>query len=275
MTATPQPAYVSPPPSRWGAGRIIALVLGILLLLPGLGLLLGGGVLLWADNAHRNGDGFLTSADASFTTPGYALSSDHVNLATGADWVPVSAAVGKVQIRVTGTGGSDVFVGIAPVKDATGYLSGVQHSVIKDLGTDTSASGVLVAGNAPSGPPSEQSFWVSQVSGSGPQTLTWSPAQGDWMLVVMNADASAKVAVQASVGATVPALGGIAWGVLIGGVVCTAIAVLLLVLAARRPAAYRGGPPAPGAYVQPSAPPPNWAPPAPRPAESSKNEPAT
>src|SRR4051794_25181475 len=121
MTAIPQPGFVPPPASRWSAGKIVALILGILLLLPGLGLLLGGGVLLWADRGSRNADGFLVSASDSFSTPGYALSSENVDLATGADWLPVSAAVGKVQVRVTGAGGSDVFIGIAPVSDATAY----------------------------------------------------------------------------------------------------------------------------------------------------------
>jgi hypothetical protein len=275
MTGMPHPAYAARPPSRWGAGRIIALVLGIVLLLPGLGLLLGGGVLLWADQSNRNSEGYLVSGQDTLSTPGYALTSENVDLATGAAWMPVQAAVGKVQIKVTGTGGSDVFVGVAPVRDAAAYISGVQHSVISDLGTDTSGTGVLVPGDAPTGAPADQSFWVSQASGPGTQQLTWSPADGNWMIVVMNADASAGVVVKASIGATVPSLGGFAWGVLIGGGVLTAIGVLLLVIAARRPAAYRSGPTVPGAYAGPVGPPPAWAPPAPRPPDSTRNEPVS
>jgi hypothetical protein len=69
----------------------------------------------------------------------------------------------------------------------------------------------------------------------------------------MNADASAGVTVQAGVGATVPALGTLAWAVLIGGLVVSLVAVLLIALASRRRA---------GSYGTPTG---GWAVPAPRP----------
>ena len=44
MSADPVPAWTpQPPPARWGPGRVVALVLGLLLLVPALGLLAGGG----------------------------------------------------------------------------------------------------------------------------------------------------------------------------------------------------------------------------------------
>ena len=48
MTATPQPPWTPPPAPASGmsAGRIVALVLGVLLLVPGLALLAGGGAVL-------------------------------------------------------------------------------------------------------------------------------------------------------------------------------------------------------------------------------------
>jgi hypothetical protein len=90
------------------------------------------------------------------------------------------------------------------------------------------------------------------------------------MLVVMNADGSAGVSVDARIGATVPALDGLGWGLLVSGLVFAAIAVLLLVLAIRRPADRRGpAQPVPWqvpAGPQPTAPPsagplPPWVPP--------------
>src|SRR3954469_13405696 len=234
MTASPPPAPVQVPPSRWGAGRIIALVVGVILLLPGLGLLLGGGALLWADNSHRTSDGYLVSDDATFSTSGFALTSDRLDLSTGADWVPVSSALGTARFEVTSTDpGTDVFIGIAPAADVAGYLDGVGRTVVDDLGTGSSGSS-QVDGGAPSGQPGDETFWTAQASGSGTQQLTWRPAQGDWVLVVMNADASAGVNVTGTVGATVPSLVGLAWGLLIAGALITVIAVLLIVLAARR-----------------------------------------
>jgi len=118
-----------------------------------------------------------------------------------------------------------------------------------------------VPGGPPSGPPGDEDFWVAQASGSGTQQLDWEPAEGNWLFVVMNDDGSAGVAIDARVGATVPALNGLAWGVLGTGLFLVLIGTLLLVLALRRPRpgqAYSTGP-----YAMPSGPAPSWTPPAP------------
>ena len=265
MTATPRPGW-QPAPTRpgLGVGRTIAVVLGALLLLPAIGLLLGGGALLWADRSDRT-DGYLFSARETLAGPGYALVSERIDLNTGADWVPLSSALGTARFEVTGTEpGSRIFVGIAPVDDAAAYLDGVERTVVDDLGLDSPGQRDL-AGGEPSGPPEDQDFWTAQTSGSGTQQLTWEPAEGDWMLVVMNAGGSAGISVESRIGATVPALGGLAWGLLIAGLVCLVIAALVLVLAIRRPYDRRG-PAQPVAWPSPAGPPPAgqspWAPPA-------------
>jgi hypothetical protein len=266
MTAIPPPTAV--PPGRastgWSAGRVVALVAAIVLLFPALALLLGGGALLWADQADRGEDGFLTTSTQQFSSPGYALTTESIDLDTGADWVPVSSALGDVRLEVTSTDpDTAVFVGLAPVADATAYLEGVERTVVDDVGPGvTSADQTQVAGGAPSGAPGDQDFWTAQASGTGTQRMEFEPAAGDWLLVIMNADAASPVSVDAGIGATVPALGGLAWGLLGGGVLLAAIAVLLLVLAARRRPA-PGYPPAGWPAPTPSGPPP-WSAPAPR-----------
>jgi len=229
---------------------VVALIIGVLLLLPGLALLGAGGALLWADWTNRS-DGIVVSPEETFSTQGYALVSERIDLRTDADWVPVSAALGTARVDVTGPGSDEVFVGIAPVADATAYLGDVQRTVIDDLGFDGSPTAADErSGGAPSGPPAEQDFWTASVSGSGTQQLTWDPAEGDWMLVVMNADGSAGLQVEARVGAEFPALAGIGWGLLIGGAILTAIAIALLVVAARTPRDQRM-PAYPQGYVVP------------------------
>jgi hypothetical protein len=225
---------------------VIALVIGILLLIPGIALIVGGGALLWVDRGDRTSGGFVLSASDHFTAPGYALSSDTLDLSTGARWLPISAALGDARIQVTGDVGQDVFIGIAPVQQARGYLAGVGHTVVSAIGADlTGADLTTVAGGAPAGLPGDQHFWVARASGTGRQQLTWTPSDGDWMLVVMNSDASAGVAVTARAGATVPALGSISWTVLGVGIAVTVVGVLLIVLAARRrPGPAQGYPPA-------------------------------
>lgn len=255
----PTAAWVPPPPPRAGAGRIVAAVVGGLLVLPALGLVGGGGVLLWADQQERSDDGYLYTAFDDLATPGHALLSERIDLDTGADWVGVSAALGTARVEVTGADpAADVFVGIAPSADVEAYLGGVQRTVVDDLGLDASAADrVLLPGGAPSGPPADQGFWTAQAAGTGTQQLGWDPDDGSWTLVVMNADGSAAVAVDARIGATIPALTGLAWGVMGAGLALLLLAVLLLVLALRRPAV-----PAGARWAGPAGP-PYWAPPPP------------
>ncbi|RBY74961.1 hypothetical protein DQ239_18210 [Blastococcus sp. TF02-09] len=252
----PAGRWVPPPPPRVGAGRIVAGVVGALLVLLALGLLGAGGVLLWADQGERADDGYLYTASDAFETPGAALLSERIDLATGADWVGFTAALGTTRVELTAADPTrGVFVGVAPSADVDGYLDGVRRTVIADLGLDTSAADqVLLPGGAPSGPPADQDFWTVQASGPGTQQLGWDPDDGTWTLVVMNADGSAGVAVDARVGATVPALTGFAWALIGGGLVVLLLAVLLLVVALRRPAV----PAAPR-----SGGPPSWSPPPP------------
>src|SRR3954470_24933487 len=264
MAAPPQPTWNPPPPApRWGPGRVIALVVGILVLLPAIGLTLAGGLLLYTDGPARNDDGYLYSASDNFSSGGFAITSTSIDLSTGADWLPVSSALGTARIQVTGVSGSEVFVGIAREGDTTAYLGGVDRTVVTDLGSGSPPS-IRTGSGAPATPPGEQNIWVAQSAGSGAQTLTWKPAAGNWTLVVMNSDGSAGVSVDARVGATLPALGGLAWGVFIVGLGLLVIGVVLIVLAVRR---RRVAPAAPYGAVpygaSPGGPPPSWSPPAP------------
>ena len=260
MSASPAPAW-SPAarPERWGVGRVIALILGILLLFPALALIAGGGVLLWADRSERDG-GFLMSSTGNVSTSGYALVSDRIDLEASGDWVPVSGALGTARVQATATG-PELFVGIGPSDQVSAYLGSVQRSVIDDLGNDGAVEGREVSGGAPAGPPTEQDFWTEQATGAGRQQLDWEPEDGNWTAVVMNADGSAGVDADLRVGAELPALTGIAWGLLIGGLLLSAIAVLIIVLAARRRQYPQYPPSAPPVAA---GPPPAWQPPAPR-----------
>ena len=257
----PPGAWVPPPPSRTSPWRVVATVVGVLLLLPALGLLGGGGVLLWVDQQERSDDGYLYTASDAFATPGHALQSERIDLDPGADWVGLSAALGTARVEVTGADpGTNLFVGIAPTADVEAYLGGVERTVVDDLGLDTSAADqILLAGGAPSGPPADQDFWTAEATGTGTQ-LDWDPDDGAWTLVVMNANGSAGVAVDARIGATIPALTGLAWGLLVGGLFVLLLAVLLLVVGLRRPAA---GPPRHVAAPPPTGAGPYWTPPPP------------
>jgi hypothetical protein len=69
--------------------------------------------------------------------------------------------------------------------------------------------------------------------------VTWKVREGDWSVVLMNADGSRGVAADVDLGAKLSFLLWVAIGVLIGGVLLLGGGVALIVLAARR-----GPPPA-------------------------------
>jgi hypothetical protein len=224
--------------ARPAAGRIIALVLGGIVLLGGLGFIVAGGALLWADRGSNRVDGYLFSEEDVFSSGWYAVTSEELDLASGADWLPISRTFGSARIDVTATGDAEIFVGVAPVSEAAGYLRGMARTVVDDLGPRANVGGE-VYGGPPKAPPGDQTFWTAQASGPGTQQLTWEPEQGHWILVVMNADGSAGISVVARVGATFPSLTGLAWGLLIGGGVALLIAVLLLSLSSGRAPEWR------------------------------------
>ncbi|MGY1742226.1 hypothetical protein ACI8AI_15920 [Blastococcus sp. SYSU D01050] len=240
----------------------MALVFAILLLFPGLGLLLGGGVLIWADGPGRDDDGYLTTPEESFSTPGSALVSEQIELSdTGTDWAPLDSLLGTARLEVAGTDpDTDVFVGIAPLAEGQAYLDGVARTVVDDLGGGA-VPGQQISGGTPATPPAQQDFWVAQASGAGTQELTWDPTEGDWLIVVMNTDGSPGVVVEARIGATVPGLTGFAWGMLAAGVLVLALSTLLFVVALRR-GSRRPPPPYGPPLAAPAGPPPAWSPPA-------------
>ena len=253
----PAPAAYRQRPA-WTGGRIVSVVFGAVLALISIGLLVVGGVLLWADQSQRSGN-FLTTSSRPLGSGGYAVTSDVVNLGPGStDWAGTSW-LGTVRFRVTPSDPSrPVFVGIAPAASVRSYLAGARYSTVTGFPGGHGVTYLQHEGNASPAAPLSRQIWTAQVSGSGTQTLTWRAQRGDWIAVVMNTSAAPGVAVTADAGATVPALTGIAIGFLVAGVVVAAAAIALIVipvrLAGRRPAAWQApGPPAAG---PPSAGPP-------------------
>jgi hypothetical protein len=143
---------------------------------------------------------------------------------------------GKVRLRVTPRAGKDLFVGIARTSDVTRYLRGTAHTSVTDIDyhpfdVDYTTTGGARRAAAPAG----QRIWAAQAHGRGAQTLTWDVDDGDWSVVVMNADGSPGVDADVRAGAKVPWLDEAAWGALGIGTVLLAISGALLYTGARAP----------------------------------------
>jgi len=110
-----------------------------------------------------------------------------------------------VQVRASSLNGHELFVGIAPTWKVQAYLNGVAHSTFTHMmGNDPLLTDDQ--GGAPQMLPAKAGIWVEQSSGTGNQSLVWSPRGGEWTVVMMNADASPGVSVATTAGAELPAL---------------------------------------------------------------------
>jgi len=226
------------------AGRVVLIVLGSIGALFGLAVLAGGGVLLWADRTQRD-DGYVTTSTERFATPTFALTRTRLEVDTdGASWLLNDNWFGKVRIRGESAGAKTLFMGIGPEAAVAKYLGTVAHANIQDVDFDPfRVTYLTVTGGAPREPPAAQGFWAASASGVGTQTMTWTVRDGDWSIVLMNADGSRGVAADVDVGAKLSFLLWVALGLLLGGVLVVGGSIALIVLAARTPRP----PPAPSA----------------------------
>jgi hypothetical protein len=216
------------------AGRVVLIVLGSILVLFGLALLAGGGFLLWADRTQRE-DGYVTTPSERFATPTYALTRTRLDVDTdGPGWLLNESWFGKIRIRGESPGAKMLFIGIGPEPAVAKYLGSVAHASVVDIDFDPfRAKYRPIAGGAPQGPPTEQRFWAASASGAGAQTVTWTVRDGDWSVVLMNADGSRGVVADIDLGAKLSFLLWVAIGLLVGGLLVVAGSTALIVLAAR------------------------------------------
>ena len=235
-TAAPATAAAQTPTglqahTGWTAGRVVSVVVGSILGITSLAVLTAGTGFLVADNAWRDDAGYVTSAERHVTSSGYAVTmpSVRIDTAPGATMLP-RRLVGDVRLRVTAAGDDSVFVGIASSSAVARYLGDVARTV-PDAGW---ARGRETSGVAPTAPPTDLTFWDASVVGTGTQDLFWTPRPGDWAVVLMNADGSADVSAQVSVGAQLPWLGTVGVAVLIAGLILLAGGVSLAAMATRR-----------------------------------------
>jgi hypothetical protein len=224
--------------------RLISLTAGGLAALVAAGLLAAGGLVLWS-NGKKDDDGYLTSASHAFSAHGgYAIASDDLDIdEDGAGDLIDDDLYGHLRLKVDPHGDRPVFVGIAPTTDVDRYLARSAHSEVTDVSFDPFEADYRAhgGGQAPAAP-ADQRFWAASTHGAGPQTLTWKVRSGGWSIVVMNADATRGVDAGVSVGASLPVLTPLAWGLIGGGTLLALLAAGLVVVGVRspsRPAAAR------------------------------------
>ena len=216
--------------------RVVALVIGCLLLLPGIGLLFAGGAIGIGYAVARNDAGYFQTSLTDLRSPTSAITAETPSLTTDVQtstwWINTLDT--DLRLRVTAdSSDTQTFVGIGPTPQVDTYLTGIAHDSITGI---ASGSAPLYRANPGTGqvetPPAGQTFWVAQTSGPGTQELSWHPTNGQWTVVIMNANGSPGITTAGTVEIQADFLLPFAITLLIIGTLLTAGAVVLIIVGA-------------------------------------------
>src|SRR3954463_6985630 len=222
MTPTQPPNYSSGDAAR--TGRLIG---GGVLATVGAVLALGGGGIL----ALGGSDGEVSSRPRDVSTSTSALVSKVASINGTADATEV---LGQPRIKIAAdsmNSDRNVFVGVGRKADVDRYLAGVQIDRVTDFEVDPwSLDKTRVEGTSKPRPPATQSFWVAKSSGSS-AAIDWKVRDGNYRVVVMNADGSRGVQTESRIALQVPHLATAAIVALIAGVLLGGGGIAMMALA--------------------------------------------
>ena len=216
--------------------RIVAIILGSLLALPSLAVFLGGGAVTVAYLVERDDDGYfdetldrLSTATAAITTADVDFRSD-----PGPQWVLDLVDV-SLRLQVMSVDAdTELFVGIGPQAAVDTFLSGVAHDEIRNINLGGDVRYRTVPGDQAAAPPGDQDFWVASTLEAGADAFEWDVSEGEWVVVLMNADGSTGVLADVTAGVRSGALLAIGISMLAIGAGLLAIAVVIILAGAHR-----------------------------------------
>jgi hypothetical protein len=216
--------------------RIVLVVVGAVTVLLGLAALAGGGVAVAVHETQRDDDGYYSSAANPFATPTHALVSNGLDVGAGdAAGLVGDDRLGTIRVAATGSE-KPIFVGVGRESDVAAYLRGVEHDRVTDFELDPFAyESERRPGTTTPTAPADGGIWAATASGNGAQTLTWPVEEGDWSVVVMNADGSRGVEADVSVGAKVGVVLWVGVGLLVVGAIVAIGGAALLIFGFRTP----------------------------------------
>ena len=223
---SPEPTASPSRPRRRGGAYVAAVVVGAL----GVAVALAGAGLLWVDG-EKDEHGYVATHDNALTTPTRALVSENLDL----DLVGVGAdvgadALGKLRVAAQSRTGKPVFVGVARTADVEDYVRGGAHATVRELDFAPFEADVEDHAGGPLAPPAAQRFWAA----SGAGAVEWKVRDGDWSVVVMNADGSPGVDAELDAGLSLPWLDDAGWILIGGGALVAALAAALFAAGRQR-----------------------------------------
>ncbi len=223
------------------AGKILLLVFGVIVILVAVGLVFGGGTLLWLERTHTDSEGFITSDPIHIERDSHAVVTGPIDIDEVAldvlDWFGIATA-----FAVEGSNNDpakNIFIGVAEESDVEAYLSDVEYDEMSFAHTRWLSFEEVDYTNHPGSSeptaPASEEFWKVSEHGAATQTTEWETEVGSHSIVLMNDDGSAGVDLDAVFKVKVPgALLAISVGLLVGGIVVLLLGTSMIVLAVRR-----------------------------------------
>ena len=242
--------YVKANKGGFGAGQVIAVLLGGFLILISIPILFGGGAVMGVGDIFNQGGGFIGVNNIDFETGTQVLIGKSMDIEgleydsfdgpPGWLWEPTIGALVKIKIKAESNDNKPVFIGIIRERDGLEYFGDVEYDYITDFHMENPNSRPYITYRRHSGDkltidPADLDIWVEEVHGNGEQTMVWEPEVGDYWLVIMNEDRSAGVDMETGLSVRVPILGTIGRGLFLGGLVSLAFGVAVVYFGAIRP----------------------------------------
>jgi hypothetical protein len=199
---------------------------------------IGGGVLATFGAVFALGGGGILAvggSDGSFRTGHHDVSTTTSALVSEVAKIngtsELTDVLGHPKVRISANAvqsDKPVFVGVGPKAEVDRYLAGASVETVNDFEVDPfTLDKTRSTGTAQPEPPATQSFWVAKSSGSTAK-LDWKVRDGNYRVVVMNADGSRGVATQSQFEIEIPHLSTIAIVMLILGLVTIGGGVALI-----------------------------------------------
>jgi len=213
--------------------KMLTALLGVTTVIVSLSVLFAGGGLLWADAALTDADGFINTVPMTVEIDGFALVAGPADVEIPSLGALDTGEIATLRIQVENVSpGQGIFLGVGDADDVESYLAGVPYAILENVEADhldltyrTDVTGVVPLS------PTDETFWTASVSGTDLQILTWELESGSHSFVVMNDDATEGMSLEAVVGARVPALQPIGFGILMGGAIMFVTGAVVLAVA--------------------------------------------
>ena len=243
-------SYVKANKGGFGAGQVVAVLLGGFLILISIPILFGGGAVMGVGDIFNQGGGFIGVDNIDFETGTQALIGKSMDI-EGLDyddfdgppmwlWNPEIGDLLKIKIKAESNDGKPVFIGIIRERDGLEYFGDIEYDYVTDFHLENPRSRPYITYRKHSGAdaafePEDLDFWVEEAHGYGEQTMIWEPEVGDYWLVIMNENGSAGIDVETGISVKLPILGTIGRGLFLGGLVSLAFGVAIVYFGAIKP----------------------------------------